>query len=142
MLDYDALTAVLMFAACEKRRCETIIIIEDNVAEPMETFNVTLEEVPGLDARITLDPVEAVVEIIDSNSQSCMHHHLLIYCLLCAIYTVAVVGLEMTFYNVSEDVGVVEVCAIVISPNTSCPISFPFDVRLSTRDRSAGTTAR
>ena len=89
MLDYDALTAVLMFAACEKRRCETIIIIEDNVAEPMETFNVTLEEVPGLDARITLDPVEAVVEIIDSNSQSCMHHHLLIIILfaLCYIYS-------------------------------------------------------
>ena len=49
-------------------------------------------------------------------------------------------GLERTFYNVSEDVGVVEVCAIVISPNgiISCPIAFPFDVSLLTIDNSAG----
>ena len=50
----------------------------------------------------------------------------------------AVVGLERTFYQVSEDVGVVEVCAIVYSPNITCPIAFPFDVRLRTLDGSAG----
>ena len=50
----------------------------------------------------------------------------------------AVVGLEKTFYNVSEDVGVVEVCAIVYMPTIDCPIAFPFDVSLSTRDGSAG----
>ena len=47
-------------------------------------------------------------------------------------------GLEKTFYQVSEDVGVVEVCAIVYSPNITCPIAFPFDVRLRTLDSSAG----
>ena len=50
----------------------------------------------------------------------------------------AVVGLEETFYQVSEDVGVVEVCAIVYSPVNDCPIAFPFQVRLTTRDGSAG----
>ena len=50
----------------------------------------------------------------------------------------AVVGLEKTFYSVTEDVGVVEVCAIVYIPTIDCPIEFPFDVRLSTRDGSAG----
>ena len=45
---------------------------------------------------------------------------------------VAVVGLEKTFYQVTEDVGVVEVCAIVYSPNITCPIEFPFNVHLST----------
>ena len=52
----------------------------------------------------------------------------------------AVVGLERTFYQVSEDVGVVEVCAIVYSPDGTipCPIAFPFDVSLSTNDNSAG----
>ena len=44
----------------------------------------------------------------------------------------------MTFYNVSEDVGVVEVCTIVYEPVGDCPISFPFEVMLSTRDGSAG----
>ena len=47
-------------------------------------------------------------------------------------------GLERTFYQVSEDVGVVEVCAIVHSPVIDCPIEFPFDVTLSTLDGSAG----
>ena len=61
---------------------------------------------------------------------------------MCYIYITftaeGVVGLERTFYQVSEDVGVVEVCAIVYSPTIDCPIEFPFDVRLSTRDGSAG----
>ena len=50
------------------------------------------------------------------------------------------VGLERTLYQVSEDVGVVEVCAIVYSPNGNipCPIDFAFDVILSTSDDSAG----
>ena len=50
----------------------------------------------------------------------------------------AVVGLEKTFYQVSEDVGVVEVCAIVYSPAIVCPIKFPFNVTLNTTDDSAG----
>ena len=52
----------------------------------------------------------------------------------------AVVGLERTFYQVSEDVGVVEVCAIVYSPTIDCPIAFPLDVCLSTENGSAGMT--
>ena len=48
------------------------------------------------------------------------------------------VGLEKMFYNVSEDVGVVEVCAIVYSPTIDCPIAFPFNVTLSTGDNTAG----
>ena len=47
-------------------------------------------------------------------------------------------GLEVTFTQVFEDVGVVEVCAIVYSPTIVCPIAFPFYVNLSTRDGSAG----
>ena len=54
------------------------------------------------------------------------------------IFPGAVVGLEPTFFNVSEDVGVVQLCAIVISPVITCPIDYPFDVRLSTDDGTAG----
>ena len=55
-----------------------------------------------------------------------------------SIPVVAVVGLEQIFYSVSEDVGVVELCAVVNEPNIDCPIAFPFDVPLSTSDNSAG----
>ena len=47
-------------------------------------------------------------------------------------------GLERTFYQVSEGVGVVEVCAIVHSPVIVCPIEFQFNVTLSTVDGTAG----
>ena len=50
----------------------------------------------------------------------------------------ATVGLEQTFFRVSEDVGVVELCANVSFPVIECPVAFPFDVQLSTSDGSAG----
>ena len=54
--------------------------------------------------------------------------------------SVAVVGLEETFYRVSEGVGFVEVCAIVYHPNgnLACPIDFAFEIDFSTSDGSAG----
>ena len=50
----------------------------------------------------------------------------------------AVADLEET-YQISEAVGVVEVCAIVYRPDGTipCPIDFPFDVSLSKRYDSA-----
>ena len=55
------------------------------------------------------------------------------------LVSVAVVGLEQRFYNVSESIGLVEVCAVVISPDGSidCPIDFQISVFLSTEDDSA-----
>ena len=50
----------------------------------------------------------------------------------------AVVGLDRILYNVSECVGVVEVCAVVISPDINCPIGFPFIVVIKTRPDTAG----
>ena len=48
-------------------------------------------------------------------------------------------GLEQTIFTVQEDVGVVELCAIVYEPSgIDCPIAFAFDVRLSTWDDTAG----
>ena len=51
------------------------------------------------------------------------------------------VGMERIFHQVSEDDGVVEVCAIVYSPNITCPITFSFNVSLSTSDDNAGMQA-
>ena len=52
----------------------------------------------------------------------------------------AVVGLEPTFYRVSEGGGFVEVCAVVYHPYVlECPTDFAFDVDFSTSDGSAGS---
>ena len=50
----------------------------------------------------------------------------------------AVVGLEQAIYAVSEGVGYVELCAVVIEPTIVCPINFSFNVRLQTADVTAG----
>ena len=50
----------------------------------------------------------------------------------------AVVGLEKTFYRISEYAVQIEVCAIVYSPALDCPINFAFDIGYYTRDDSAG----
>ena len=47
-------------------------------------------------------------------------------------------GLEETVHRVYDDVGVVELCAIVIRPNIDCPIDFSFDITFETKDGSAG----
>ena len=63
--------------------------------------------------------------------------HTCIY-MLNGVSTEAVVGLETTIFTVFEDVGRVELCAHVFEPDIDCPIEFPFDVVLSTADRTAG----
>ena len=40
--------------------------------------------------------------------------------------------------SVSEDVGAVEVCAVVTRPNIDCPIEFTFTVHISTVNETAG----
>jgi hypothetical protein len=48
------------------------------------------------------------------------------------------VGLEHTLFKISNDVGMVELCAVVYQPaNVECPIAFSFDVRLATMDGTA-----
>ena len=50
----------------------------------------------------------------------------------------AVVSLEMTSYATTENSLMIDVCAIVVHPELSCPVSFPFNVSFSTADGSAG----
>ena len=68
-MDYEALSTILMFAACEMQQCVNIFIESDSTPETSESFFVILEGTRGLDIRITLDPVEAEIEITDSSSK-------------------------------------------------------------------------
>ena len=52
------------------------------------------------------------------------------------------VGLEQTFFRVTEGVGVVGVCIRVFEPDIECPIKFPFNVQLVTADGTAGIVIR
>ena len=49
------------------------------------------------------------------------------------------VGLEKILFREMEDVGVIELCAVVFEPDIDCPIKFPFNVHLYT---AAGTASK
>ena len=65
-MDYETLVEVLMFEACETQRCVAVTIVDDSVDESQENFLVSLERTPGLDSRITLEPMEGEI-VIDDN---------------------------------------------------------------------------
>ena len=52
---------------------------------------------------------------------------------------VATVGLEKTYYPISEDtIRGIEICVTVNSSSVECPIEFPFAVNLTAIDGTAG----
>ena len=69
-MDYLGVSTILMFEECDRRRCVNVTIVDDKVLEMTESFTVTLERTPGLDSRITLDPVDGVVEITDDGEKT------------------------------------------------------------------------
>ena len=67
-MDYDALmSVVLMFDACQRGQCTQITINNDGILEERELFFANLERPGGLDSRISLNPVQATIEIIDAD---------------------------------------------------------------------------
>ena len=93
------------------------------ILQDVESLDVTLERTPGLDNRVTLLPVDGEIIITDDDGMKRFLHES--YVLHFNFHTVAVVGLEETFFNVSEDVVTVELCAIIYIPNgtVNCPIA-------------------
>ena len=68
-MDYIWVSTILMFGACGTRHCVNVTIVNDDILEMPESFTVTLERTPGLDSRITLNPVDTVVEITDDDGE-------------------------------------------------------------------------
>ena len=61
------MSSILAFDTCDTRQCTEISIEDDMKAELTESFFITLERTPGLDSRITLDPVDGEIEISDND---------------------------------------------------------------------------
>ena len=60
---------MLTFDPCQRRSCVDVLIEDDDVCEPTESFSITLERTLGLDDRIDLDPVNGEVEINDNEGR-------------------------------------------------------------------------
>ena len=63
------LAEVLVFDVCAIQRCVHVTIVDDLADEPQENFHVSLERTPGLDSRITLEPVDGEIVITDNEGK-------------------------------------------------------------------------
>lgn len=52
----------------------------------------------------------------------------------------AIVGLQFENMEVNENARELEVCIVVHTPETDCPITFPFEVNIFTTSDTAGKT--
>ncbi|CAI8026680.1 FRAS1-related extracellular matrix protein 2 [Geodia barretti] len=116
--DYRVRDPTLRFGACAMRQCLTVDIIDNNLIEDAETFNLTLIHLPrGSTDDITLHPTVATVTIEDED--------------------MVIVAFDRTEYSVQETSGSLTICARVVSPGVSCPVTTPLSLTLYVYDRTA-----
>ena len=65
--DYIELNVTLMFEPCKIRRCVNVTIMDDFIDEQDENFFYKLLRTPDLHPRITLDPVDGEIVIVDDD---------------------------------------------------------------------------
>ena len=61
---------LLPFAANQMESCVEVLIVDDDVLEQTESFDVHLERVPGLNENIRVVTRESVVNILNDDSES------------------------------------------------------------------------
>ena len=66
-MDYESLDVILIFDACDTKKCVNVPIVDDLQVEPVENLTYHLDRTPGLDSSILLDPVNGVIEIVDND---------------------------------------------------------------------------
>ena len=119
--------------------CYNQSIYEDLNLEPNEYAGLTLGVIHGLTTTITTNvkPMydQASILILDNDSEFIYGH----LSWICEFYlTGATVRLEQTHFIVARDVSEIVVCARISFPDIDCPIVFPFEVKLTYSDRTAG----
>ena len=68
-MDYFGTSSILSFAECQVRECILVPINDDQILELQEFFRAVLDRTDGLSDRITLNPVNAVVNILDDDGE-------------------------------------------------------------------------
>ena len=62
---------MVVFTACEHRKCVSVPIVDDSIVERLEPFYITLEKTPDLSEKINFDPaaVHGVVNIVEDDGE-------------------------------------------------------------------------
>ena len=117
----------LEFEPCFRRTCIfNIVIREDAIVEETKTISLGLQT--SQSDLIRLNPQSAMIEISDSTDSKrdsmCVYNIFIIS----LINTGAYVKFEKSLYEGVNNS--VEVCAIITSPDISCPVDFNFEIIL------------
>ena len=64
--DYLELSTILKFDRCAVKSCTSVSIVDDNILEVTENFNVRIGRTANLSSRIDLQPNQTTVSIIDN----------------------------------------------------------------------------
>lgn len=67
--DYGEISNLILFKACDTRKCINVTIVNDDIPEGTEHFTGKLGKTANLHPRITLDPNVTRVEITDEGIQ-------------------------------------------------------------------------
>ena len=59
-MDYVAMNPILIFNSCENRQCFNVTILDDSNTN-VENLTFTLTRTPGLNSRISLNPVQGFI---------------------------------------------------------------------------------
>ena len=124
----------LVINATRRIICYNQPIYEDLSLEPNEYAGLTLGVIDNVHTtvirNVKLMYDQASILILDNDSE---------FIYVCEFYlTGATVRLEQTHFIVARDVSEIVVCARVSFPDIDCPIVFPFEVKLTYSDRTAG----
>ena len=143
-VDYVAVSnQSVRFAPCAPEYCINISTINDEVVDGEERFFVTLSRSASLDSRINVDHKSARAEIviIDDDGES----YIMWNNKYSLFRTAARVTIQNPMYEVNENEGMVQVCAMVRSPfsvRPDCHLDFSFTLRLTATPGTAGNIKR
>ena len=71
-MDYEALSVILEFEACEIRQCVALTIVDDSEFELNENLFYILERTPGLNSNIELTQTQGEIEILNDDGKILM----------------------------------------------------------------------
>ena len=81
--DYRAVSKLMTVPKCARDICERISIVNDLSLEDTESFNIYVNRTAGLDLRIILERVTAIVTITDDDSKTILVSHSLTVSAIC-----------------------------------------------------------
>ena len=69
-MDYEELSSKqLTFEPCDTVQCREVVIIDDKTVEMEESFDLTLERLPGVNSYVDIDPDRTKITILDNDGK-------------------------------------------------------------------------